>query len=240
MNWKLLSLGAILSSAPFAASVSVAQEREDWIPVQVSPYYTAGDTREDRPQVAIGNVYSPMLASNRLEDILQARDVIAADPSVITPMTLFVLAIRLYDLGERDEAVFWYYAGKNRAITLVDTLSFAPGFDAGGVRDAIGAFIQLAGPYFNSYAFCDFQKQQAVSLRAIDWVEAHPYETIFADNLRSRRKAGDINANLAASIKSIRDGRDREIVMMNDPTQLAEWRKQRDEQQTDAKFCWSS
>ena len=29
-------------------------------------------------------------------------------------MTMMVLAIRLYDVGLRDDAVFWFYAAKDR------------------------------------------------------------------------------------------------------------------------------
>ena len=47
------------------------------------------------------------LASNKRSDILAARDRILADPKVVTPMTMMVLAIRLYDVGLRDDAVFW-------------------------------------------------------------------------------------------------------------------------------------
>ena len=35
----------------------------------------------------------------------------------LTPMTIMVLAIRLYDVGLRDDAVFWFYAAKNRFAT---------------------------------------------------------------------------------------------------------------------------
>jgi hypothetical protein len=37
-------------------------------------------------------------------------------------MTMMVLAIRLYDIGERDEAVFWFYAAKARTIVLLEVL----------------------------------------------------------------------------------------------------------------------
>ena len=33
-------------------------------------------------------------------------------------VTLFVLSARAYDLGFRDDAVFWFYNAKNRAILL--------------------------------------------------------------------------------------------------------------------------
>jgi len=37
---------------------------------------------------------------------------IVARPEAVTPMTMMVLAIRLYDVGLRDDAVFWFYASR--------------------------------------------------------------------------------------------------------------------------------
>jgi hypothetical protein len=45
---------------------------------------------------------------------------IVAKPQVVTPMTMMVLAIRLYDVGLRDDAVFWFYASKDRFQTLTE------------------------------------------------------------------------------------------------------------------------
>ena len=38
-------------------------------------------------------------------------------------MTMMVLAIRLYDVGLRDDAVFWFYVAKDRTIVLSDVLN---------------------------------------------------------------------------------------------------------------------
>ncbi len=54
-------------------------------------------TPDGRPKVAVGDQFNDLLNSNRREDILAARDRIVASPQVVTPMTMMVLAIRLYD-----------------------------------------------------------------------------------------------------------------------------------------------
>lgn len=38
-------------------------------------------------------------------------------------MAMMVLAIRLYDVGLRDEAVFWFYAAKERYIVMSEVLN---------------------------------------------------------------------------------------------------------------------
>jgi hypothetical protein len=33
----------------------------------------------------------------------------------------------------------------------------------------------------NGYAFCDFAKQKEAHAKAVEWVEAHPYQVMFMD-----------------------------------------------------------
>jgi hypothetical protein len=106
----------LLSSGAFAA------EPVRRIDVYVTPFYEAARTPDGQPQVAVGTQFNDLLASNRREDILAARDLIAAKPDLVTPMTLMVLAIRFYDVGLRDDAVFWFYVAKDRYIVMSDVL----------------------------------------------------------------------------------------------------------------------
>jgi hypothetical protein len=93
-------------------------------------------------------------------------------------MTLMVLAIRLYDVGLRDDAVFWFYVAKNRYLTLEDVVDVSmPGLAS--VNAAMKNFAGQVGPYINGYAFCDPGKQHDTMLKAIAWVEKNPYDQIF-------------------------------------------------------------
>src|SRR6267142_2492665 len=65
-----------------------AAEPVKHIRIYVQPYYEAGRTADEHPQVAVGESLSGMLGSNRREDILAARDVVVAAPKLVTPMTL--------------------------------------------------------------------------------------------------------------------------------------------------------
>jgi len=219
---------------------SLAAARETWIPVYVSPYYAAADRPEGRPQVAVGRDFDALLSSTAKADILAARDAIEAAPEFITPMTLMVLAIRLYDVGERDEAVFWFYVAKYRAFTLFEAAEFPSGVMSDGVRDAITGFIQLSAPYFNGYAFCDFAKQQATVARALDWVEGHPYEAIFAPVMASRLKPGDPRENLRRSVSAIREKMMKEGAQLAEPAAIEALREARKRNDADARFCWSA
>jgi hypothetical protein len=72
---------------------------------------------------------------------------------------LYVAAIRLYDLGYRKEAVYWFYSAQCRGRqfgVLLDQTKMgsigSPGFE---LLHAQNAFYQLVGPYINGYAFGD-------------------------------------------------------------------------------------
>src|SRR5215469_9071809 len=148
------------------------------IGIYVEPFYRAAATPDGKPQVAVGEQFNALLASNRREDVLAARDLIVADPKLVTPMTMMVLAIRLYDVGLRDDAVFWFYVAKDRYVAMSGVLDVRAQSLA-QAADAIQSFATLAGPFFNGYAFCDLDKQSALNAKAIDWVENNPYQAMF-------------------------------------------------------------
>src|SRR5689334_2128587 len=110
-------LGRMLSKVGLAAAALVAAiqaalaapEPVRRIPVSVQPYYGLAPTPEQRPKVEVGRRFDHALASTERSEIVAARDTIEADPKAVTPMTMMVLAIRLYDVGLRDDAVFWFY-----------------------------------------------------------------------------------------------------------------------------------
>jgi len=223
-------LAAVAHSA-FAATPEPVRR----IPVFVVPYYAAGRSPDERPKVEVGRAFDHALASTTAPEIVQARDAIDAQPRTITPMTMMVLAIRLYDVGLRDDAVFWFYAAKARYITLEDVVDVnVPGLKS--VSEAMKNFARLAGPYINSYAFCDPDKQYALMIKALDWVEKNPYDALFVERLAA--KPGDRKANLAQSIQRQRTSAADEHAKFKDPKFVADLAKLRKKNKTDAMFCW--
>lgn len=91
---------------PIWAGAAIASEPVRRIDVYVQPFYEAARATGAKPQVAVGKQYNDLLSSNRREDILAARDLVLAKPMLVTPMTMMVLAIRLYDVDLRDDAYF--------------------------------------------------------------------------------------------------------------------------------------
>src|SRR5262249_38532201 len=131
---------------------AVAAEPVRQIGIYVEPFYRSPETPGGKPRVAVGEQFDRLLSANRREDILAARDLIIAAPKLVTPMTMMVLSIRLYDVGLRDDAVFWFYVAKDRYLVMSEVLDVQ---FLGQAADAVRSFATLAGPIINGYAFCD-------------------------------------------------------------------------------------
>ncbi len=227
----------LVSLAGAAASFSAAQaEPVRHVGIYVQPYYEAARTPGGTPRVAVGRSFDG-LASNKREDILAIRDRIVADPKLVTPMTLMVLAIRFYDVGLRDDAVFWFYAAKDRFLTLDGVVDVGAGGLA-QVEDAVRSFSTLAGPIINGYAFCDIANQQAIRAKALDWVEQNPYEAIFMERLPA--KQSNRKQALVEAVAMLRANAAKESAYLQDAGNAAKYRAERARNGTDEKYCWKS
>lgn len=222
-----------------AALLGTTAEEVRSVDVYVTPYYTSGQTASDRVVKVYARI-DVLLKSDRREDVMKARDEVLADPGLVTPMTMMVLASRLYDVGERNEATFWFYVAKDRYLTLAGILT---GYDRGGmfsgagqVASAMSAFVQLAGPTINGYAFCDIANQQALRRKAYDWVVSNPYQALFVPAIPA--KGDDRKALLAAALEKIREDMAKETAYLNDSENRARLIAGRKENGADARFCW--
>jgi hypothetical protein len=122
------------------------------IDAYVTPYYDSKG-----PAVSVGR-FSSGLASKD-DDFLTTIAQMKKDWDRLTFPELYVAAIRLYDLGYRKEAVYWFYSAQYRGRqfgVLLDQTKMgsigSPGFE---LLHAQNAFYQLVGTYINGYAFGD-------------------------------------------------------------------------------------
>jgi hypothetical protein len=226
------TLVLLIALMPAAASAAEPVKR---ISLYVEPYYDSARSGTGTPRVAVGKRYDALLSSGNREDILAARDIIKAEPKVVTPMVMMVLALRLYDVGERDEAVFWFYAAKDRMMILTEVATPGAG-QLVQALEAVKAFSSLAGPDINGYAFCDLGNQQAIRARALDWVAANPYEVMFMSQLPAR--GGDRGALAAAGLKLARDNAAKERGYFEDAKNRDGFYARRKTNEMEAKYCW--
>jgi hypothetical protein len=232
--WRLVLRSAAVM---LAAAVQTARAAEPvrHIGVYVQPYYEAAREPGGRPRVAVGASVSDLLSSDKRDDIVKVRDMVEAKPDVVTPMTMMVLAIRLYDMGLRDDSVFWFYVAKDRYRTLAEVVD-VPASGLVQVEDAVRSFATLVGPFINGYAFCDLDKQRAARAKAIDWMERNPYAVVFMERLKP--KPGDRRQNLAGVIRAIKADAEKERAYLADAKNREQFYAERKKNEMDAKFCW--
>jgi hypothetical protein len=209
------------------------------VDLYVTPLYSSA-AKASKRVVRVDPDLDPLLRSDRAEDVLAAQERVRATPANVSPLAMMVLASRLYDVGARDDSVFWFYVAKDRFMTMSGVLTGydRPGmFAAGGeARAAMGAFVQLAGPTINGYAFCDIDNQQALRRKAYDWVAANPYQPIF-DTARPA-KGEDRQALLDAALGRLREDMANETAYLTDSQNRAELIAGRKKNGADTRFCW--
>jgi hypothetical protein len=229
---KLLVGAAALLAFPYSV---LAAEPVRHVAIYVEPFYRSAPKPDAQPQVGVGKEYNALLGSNKRDDILAARDLITAAPKLVTPMTLMVLAIRLYDVGLRDDAVFWFYAAQARYIVMSEVLDVKTQMLA-QAEDDMRSFTTLAGPVINGYAFCDLAKQKALHAKAVDWVESNPYEVMFM--ARAPALPGDRAENHKRAIANAKDRAAKERAYFDDAKNAEAFYATRKRNEADAKFCW--
>jgi len=214
---------------------AVAAEPVRQIGIYVQPFYESARTPGERPRVAVGSQYNDLLSSNRREDILAARDLIVAKPALVTPMTIMALAIRFYDIGLRDDAAFWFYVAKDRYIVLSEVLNVKTP-QLAQADDAVRNFSTLGGPVINGYAFCDLARQKATHAKAVEWVEANPYQVMFRPDAPAL--PGDRAANAKRAIANAKERAAKESAYFDDPKTREDFYASRKRNEADVKFCW--
>lgn len=149
---KAISDAARACANPQTASKDAA----DHISIYVTPYYNSAG-----PVVHVGS-YSAGLASHDERDVVATVRRMKQHWSALRFYELYVGAIRLYDLGYRNEAVYWFYTAQYRGrlfAMLADAKRLGTiGDPAFELYHAQNAFFELSGPAINGYAFGDVDR----------------------------------------------------------------------------------
>ena len=228
------------ASAPASASTPASAPTQLVMPVirlgvDVPPYYVAGRRLGEPPRVAIDPAYDKLLSSSQRQDIQQAAQAIAAKSDLVKPETLIVLAMRLYDVGLRDDAVFWYYAGRDRFFTMEQVLDMRS-LQLAHSAEVVETFIRAAGPAMDGYAYCSIARQVESEDRAITWVAAHPYKVLGYAELPATSE--DRNAALAAAVNQLRDESRKKKSLLAQPKAFAEREAARERNHAHELYCW--
>ena len=228
---KILGFLAALCLSIGSAAANDGKVRS--VDIYVTPYYSANAGKAEF--VKVYDKIDDLLKSGKVEDFKKAEKIVQDAPQMVSPITLFVLSARAYDLGLRDDAVFWFYNAKNRAILLRGVIDME-GEKFTDVVAAIGAFMKLVGDVVNPYAFCDIKKQQDHADKALEWTKKHAYEAMFSPEFSSPHE--DRKAALAKGIEKLESRNKKEKDYFLDKDKLAKFKAMRKQNGTDEKFCF--
>jgi hypothetical protein len=199
-----LSLAFIaLGFTSFGLKAAQPESNPTHIDAYVTPYYDSKG-----PAIKVGR-FSSGLASAKEDDFLTTIAEMRKDWDRLTFPELYVGAIRLYDLGYRKEAVYWFYSAQYRGRQfgiLLDQTKMGtigdPGFE---LLHAQNAFYQLVGPYINGYAFGDtdglvkiVERVQKEGRRIPDLQTAYPGVTF-----KSKSEWQSANTDLAEGMNQL-------------------------------------
>jgi hypothetical protein len=144
----------------FSWTPTNGQGTKGQIPFYALPYYNFNPLT-----ITIGKYKKELLTSDTSELITLANK-IKADLNNTDVESLYFLSIRLYDLGKKDEAFYWFQTAKSRARIFINMLDpeklgsiGSPGFELKQLFIGINATV---GEYMNGYGFNDFDKGTAV------------------------------------------------------------------------------
>ena len=151
---------ALFVFCSFAWVSSNGQSTKGHIPFYALPYYNY-----DPLTITIGK-YKKELLTNDTTELIALGNKIKSDINHTDIESLYILSIRLYDLGKKDDALYWFHTAKSRArifINMLDPKKIGGiGDEAFELEHLFIAFNQLAGEYINGYGLNDFDKGIAV------------------------------------------------------------------------------
>jgi hypothetical protein len=159
---RAAALAALVAMIP---AISTAANMSH-IDAYVTPYYNSTG-----PVIRVGP-YSAGLASSDPKRFVGTIQQMKKRWASLSFVELYVAAMRLYDLGYRNEATYWFYSAQyagRQYQALVDQKKLGSIGDAGfELLHAQDAFFQLAGPYVNSFAFSDDRTTKAILQKVRD------------------------------------------------------------------------
>jgi hypothetical protein len=180
------------------------------MPIYVTPYYDS-----DGLKISIGE-NSKKLAGADAKTILQVCADLKKEKDKLRVEVMYVAAIRLYDLGYKDEAVYWFYSAQYRArvfSSILDGVGFI-GSEAFELKQAYNAFYQLAGEYINGYAFGELPKLEKTLEKVAEEGKSLPkFSTIypkvnFAPEESWAEKNKEVSKGLSGLIEHIKTNAD--------------------------------
>src|SRR3954454_19532985 len=225
MKLNLMSLLFSIGCACLAAGQTITDPAH--IEVYITPYYNSKG-----PTIDVGPFSSGLATKNESEFVATLAKMKKSWDTLNFAET-YVAAIRLYDLGFRNESIYWFYSAQYRGrlfASLIDREKMGsignPGFE---LFQAQNAFQTLVSPYINGYAFGNIDELVPIIERVQRQGKVVPDLTKIYPRVTFKP-----NSEWDAGNKALNDGMAKLLVTLNN--EKASIKQQRIERGMEAKF----
>jgi hypothetical protein len=212
----VFAFAAIFFSVLVAGASEEGDKKENdgrpGMPIYVTPFYDSKGLK-----VSVGE-NSKKLASADAKTILDVSTELKKEMNQLRAEVMYVVAIRLYDLGRKDEAVYWFYTAQYRARVFTAILDKEKvgtiGSEAFELKQAYQSFNQLAGEYINGYAFGELPKLEKTLLKVVEEGKSLPkfgdvYPKVkFVDDQKWAEKNEEVLKGLSDLVEFIKSNAD--------------------------------
>lgn len=197
------------------------------VPIAITPFYDSNG-----PQINVGE-YSQRLGNSDVDALATLSQEMSDQKHMLTPQEMYVLAIRLYDVGEKDGAVYWFYEAQFRAklfqLAIDPQQMVRVGEPTYELTTAYSSFQTLAGDFINGYAGCDLDNWIRITTLVMNDNPSPPeLDQMFPEvTFVERQHWQEINNNVATGL----------AVLINYISENGELIKQQRTQQNMDKYC---
>ena len=204
---RYISVTICILSIFYATSLQ-GQPTHAPIPFYALPYYNY------KPLTITLGKYKNELLTTDTAALSRLAATIKANINNTDVESLYFLSIRLYDMGKKDAAFYWFQTAKARARVFMSMLDpaktggiGAPAFER---EQLFGAIEEIVGEYLNGYGFNDVDKCLAVFIRVRSEVKdirsykAVYKQVVFLDDARLESAKADKVADLGKTIAYIK------------------------------------
>ena len=121
-----------------------------------------------------------------------AKEILSDANTLKEPLEMFPPAFILFQNGEKDEAVFWFYAAQLR-------VRYQLVFEKGDRGQLLSVMLMTVGPPINNYAFQDVRKLNRIIDRVLEWDKSTP------NPFREKPRTGEIEVKLEKVYSGLHD-----------------------------------
>lgn len=208
-------------------TVETKSDNQELVAVYVPPFYHFLG-----PAINVGD-YSEGLRSRSRDRLLATIEEMDKHRDELTPEQMYSASVRLYELGEKDLSVLWFYRAfyRSQLINLRYKERSVEDDTTSELISAYSDFHRQIGPYVNGYAGCDIDAWLGV----LDKVKAENAGNLILDSSYLKEITASGDQELMGVNQAVSDSMDE--LSQSIEALREDWQRIRTSSGLDARFC---